>query len=338
MKRMNQDIPEWILSSKEESKLSVEDKQIYIEKLREFCSERKLCTTTPGALTVAPRLKKITEKVAKKVSVLLAGGEIEVVSDGQENIPDGAVIFAMTHQGIMDNFVWMPENPRHCILLHHGDVNKLLILAQLNTGMVLVSKKPENAKSRVNNKLDMISILLKGHCMHYSPEGTWNLSPNKLHLPMSYGFLEVAQKAGVPVIPMVAEYTYDTTMPKERITKAHIRYGRPITVEILDSLKEKLHEYEEAVSTMRWELIEEKGLCQRKDISNLDYINFIKGNLATLELGQASLESERQAMRGANDEFYVFHHINDVPWDAWGELLQTDEVERLKRINRVHGI
>lgn len=105
MKRMNQEIPEWILSSKEESKLSVEEKQNYYKKLRELCINRKLCTTTLGALTVAPKLKKITEKIAKKVSVILAGGEIEVISDGQENIPDGGVIFAMSHQGIMDNFV-----------------------------------------------------------------------------------------------------------------------------------------------------------------------------------------------------------------------------------------
>ena len=89
---------------------------------------------------------------------------------------------------------------------------------------------------------------------------------------------------------------------------------------------------------MRWELIEEKGLYQRKDISNIDYINYMKANLSTLEIGQASLEYERKNMRGANEEFYVFHHINDVPWDAWGNLLQGQEVERLKKLNRVHGI
>lgn len=338
MKRANQEIPDWILSSKEENKLSIEEKEIYHAKLREFCSNRKLCTTTPGAVTIAPKLKGITEKIAKKVSVILAGGEIEVVAEGQENIPDGGVIFAVTHQGIMDNFVWIPKNPRHSILLHQGDVNKLLILAQLNTGLVLVSKKAENANSRINNKLDIIKILLKGHAITWWPEGTWNLSPNKLHLPMSYGFVDVAQKACVPVIPMVIEYTYDTSMPKERITKAHIRYGKPITVSIQDGLVEKLHEYEEAVSTMRWELMEEKGIYHRKDISNLDYINFMKGNFATLELGQVNWKSEVKAMRDANNEFYVFHHINDVSWDAWGQLCQTEEVEKLKWINRMHGI
>lgn len=58
MKRMNRKSPDWILPNIEESKLSVEDEQIYIKKLREFCSVRKLCTTILGALTVASRLKK----------------------------------------------------------------------------------------------------------------------------------------------------------------------------------------------------------------------------------------------------------------------------------------
>ena len=55
-------------------------------------------------------------------------------------------------------------------------------------------------------------------------------------------------------------------------------------------------------------------------------------------MGKIDINVERAGIQGAEQEFYVFHHINDVPWDAWGELLQTEEVEKLKRINRVHGI
>lgn len=321
-----------VLSTKEERMLPEDELVNYYIKLREYVVNRKLKTTTPGALTIAPKLKGVTEIIARKVSRVLAGGNIEVVTEGQENIPEGAVIFASTHQGIMDNFVWMPENPKHCILLHHGDVNKFLILAQLNTGLVLVSKKKENAESRINNKLDMIKILLSGHSIFYCPEGTWNLSPNKLHLSMSYGFLEVAKKAGVPVVPVVIEYTYDTKTEKERITKAHIRYGKPISVQIQNDLSEKLLEYQEAVSTIRWELIQEKGIFLRKEISNIDYINYLKGNLATLQLGHTSIISETKAMRNANDEFYIFHHINAVPFNEKGELLETEEKIRLKKL------
>ena len=153
MKTANRKIPEWFLSHKEEKALSKENKEDYYQRLREYCNERKLCTTTPGALTIAPKLKSITGKIAKMLSNILAGGQIEVTSDGLDNIPEGGVIFASTHQGIMDNMVWMPENPRHCILLHHKINNRFLLLAQYNTGLILVSKMPEDAISRMNNKL-----------------------------------------------------------------------------------------------------------------------------------------------------------------------------------------
>ncbi len=228
--------------------------------------------------------------------------------------------------------------PRHCVILHAKDVNKLLLLAQINTGLVLVSQDKEDVENRKNAKLDMIHILLKGHCIRYFPEGTWNLSPNKLHLPMSFGFLEIAQKAGVPIIPVVTEHTYDTSTDKERITKTHIRYGNPINVEITDDLSVKLAEFEEEISTIRWELIEEKGLYLRNQITNIDYINYLKGNIHNLELGNKDVNKERGRIRGADSDYYKFHHINDVSWDAWGNFCPTEESKRLDNLRRMHGI
>lgn len=327
-----------LLPYHEEKKLSREQLEKYYEELRNALIKRKMKVTTPGALSIAPKLKGITGKIAERVSTVLAGGKMEVVCDGIENIPTGAVLFACTHQGIMDNFVWIPSCPRHCVILHAKDVNKLLLLAQINTGLILVSQDTKDVENRKNAKLDMIHILLKGHAIRYFPEGAWNLSPNKLHLPMSYGFLEIAQKAGAPVIPVVTEHTYDTSKSRERILKTHIRYGKPIYVDITNDLSKKLEEYEAAISTMRWELIEEKGLFLRSQITNIDYINYLKGNMYNFELGNKDVDKERGRIYGANLEFYKFHHINDVPWDAWGELCQTEEVGRLKRINRVHRI
>ena len=132
--------------------MSVEEKQIYYDKLRKFCAERKLCTTTPGALTVAPKLKKVTEKIAKKVSEILAGGEVEIVVDGIENIPEGPIIFASTHQGVMDGFVWIPYCSKHALIFHGKEVNKLLLMAQINTGLILASKNLNNTEQRRNAK------------------------------------------------------------------------------------------------------------------------------------------------------------------------------------------
>ena len=60
--------------------------------------------------------------------------------------------------------------------------------------------------------------------------------------------------------------------------------------------------------------------------------------MQNLELGGIDINIERAGIQGANQEFYKFYHINDVPWDAWGELKGTEEVEKIKKINRIRGV
>lgn len=336
MKKQN--IPKWFLSSEDERKLSREDKQKYIKKLQNYCIERTPVNITIGAMVIGPKLKRFTNYIAKKLCNILEGNEVKIVTDGIQNIPQEPVIFACTHQGVLDNFVWIINCPRHALVVHSVEVSKALLLAQLNTGLILVTKKKENRISRINSKLDMMTTLLKGHSIIIFPETTWNLSPNLLHLPFNYGFLDVAQKTGKTVVPMVIEYTYDTSRPIERVTNVHIQYGETIVVGENDNILDKLEEYKEKISTMRWNLIEEKGIFKRESISNMDYINYVKGNIKNLKMGKIDINIERVGIQGQEQDFYKFQHINDVSWDEWGELRQTDEVERLKQINRRHKI
>ena len=326
------------LTVKEEMQLSESERLKYYENFRKNILNRKLTNTTPGALTVAPKLKKFVNKLDSFVTKVLAGGEIECVTDGLENIPDGPCIFASTHQGLLDNMCWIPSNPKHCIILHTADAKKFLVLAQLCTGLILVDKNNNNEKSRNASKLDVIQTLLKRHSIWCFPEGAWNLSPNKLHLPMRYGILDAAKKAGVPIVPGCIEFTYDTSTEKEKITKMHIRYGKPIYISLTDDLKEKFEEYKESISTMRWDLIAEKGIFKRKDISNKDYINFLKGTFRNLEIKDPNFTAremqdiENRSIYGSNAEFYQFHHINDIPFDENDEFLEPEEIRKLKNL------
>lgn len=317
-----------VLSIKEEQLLTKEELKEYYKSLKEYVLNRQLTNTTKGATTIAPHLKKPTNKIATALTKAMTNKNVEWVVEGQENIPDSTVILAHTHQGILDNFVWIPEVKQHCLLLHGQEVNKLLILVQLNTGLVFVKK--EDKVNNHNAKLDMIKLLLEGHSISYFPEGTWNLSPNKLHLPLSFGLIDVAKKTGVPIIPVAHEYTYDTTKEKETITKIHSKFGKPIYVNIEDNLIDKLHEYEEAISTLKYELIEAKGITKRTNITNYEYINFLKGCYKNLKLGKLDLDKERRNIFTAGDDFYKFHHINDVPYDNEGNLLETKETTKIK--------
>ena len=327
-----------LLSRREEQQLTDKEKSIYYQKVREYIATRKLTNTTPGATIIAPKLKSITGKICEKLCKVLAGGAVEVIVDGTENVPDGPVLFASTHQGILDNFVWIPGCSKHCIIFHGTETNKLLLLAQVNTGLILVSRNIKNSENRINAKLDMMTVLLKQQSIFICPEGTWNLSPNRLHLPINFGFLDVAQKTGVPIIPMVIECTYDSSSEKEKITRVRIRYGTALWVNQQDSLLEKLEEYKESISTIRWELIEEKGLFCRSNISNDEYANYVKGNLHNLALGKIDINRENKGIYGGKQEFYKFYYINNVDTDEEGTLLETAEMRRLKLINRLHGI
>jgi len=304
------------LTLSEEANLSPADLDVYYDKLQTCVLNRKLTNTTRGALSIAPKLKGITNKIAAWLTKVFCRSDVELIVDGYENIPSGAVLFAHTHQGILDNIAWIPGMPRHCLVLHGADVRKSLILAQMNTGLILVSKAEDKEENRKNAKLDMIKVLLKGHSIMYYPEGTWNLSPNKLHLPMRFGFLDIAKKAGVPVVPVVSEFTYDTSEDRERITKVHIRFGKVVMVGRQDNLKDKLVEYQECISTIRWELIEEKGLYQRSTVSYQEYVNYLKGNIRNLKMGKIDLNRERAGIYGFEDDFYRFHPINDLPLDV----------------------
>lgn len=316
-----------VLSLKEEAKLSREELLEYYSKYREYVLNRKLTNTTPLATVVGPVLKGVTTEIAKSVTKLFTNDNVELVCDGYyENVPAGTAIFAHTHIGILDNFVWIPEVDRHCLLLHGQEVNKLLLLCQLNTGLILVKK--EDKVNNNNAKLDMVRLLLEGHSITYFPEGTWNLSPNKLHLPLSFGIIDVAKKAGVPIIPVAHEYTYDTSSDKETIIKVHSKYGKPIYVSEFDSLLSKLEELSTCWSTMKFELMEAKGLFSRDDITNYDYINFLKGSYKNLKLGKLDLDKERRNIFGANDYFYEYHHINDVPFTEDGRLLEAGFEEK----------
>lgn len=325
-----------VLSYREEQMLCEKERLLYFQALRSYVSKRPLTNTTIGARKIAPRLKKYVAKMAVFLTKAFTNKNVDWVCDGTEHIPEGAVIFANTHQGILDNFIWIPEVKKHAILLHSIDTNKLLLLSQYCTGLVLVNKG--DMAHRQAAKLDMIRLLLEGHSIIYFPESAWNLSPNKLHLPLNFGFLDIARKAQIPVVPVVHDFIYDVSKPKENIKKIHSRYGKPLWVKEQDDLLTKLEEYQEIISTIRWELMEEKGLFERSSISKKDYVNYIKGNLKNLKFGNIDINMERKCLFHASDEFYLFHHINDIPFDNLGNLLCTEEVQRIEQLNREHGI
>lgn len=319
-----------ILSTKEEKKLTPLELKRYYRNYRAYVMGRELTNITPGATTIAPKLKKITNKICEKTIRMFTTKDVEMTCSGLENIPNGPVIFAPTHQNLLDSFIWIPQLDRHVIILHHQDVNKLLLFCQLNTGMVLVKK--DDKVNSTNAKLDVINLLLNGHSINWFPEGTYCLSPNKLHLPLKYGIIDVAQKAAVPIIPAAHLYTYKEVNGKNLISKIQSIYGKPIYVTERDDLASKLAEYEESISTLKYTLIEQNGTFKNEDVTVDEYLRNVSEVYKAIELSKVDKEKERRCIFRANEEFYQFFHMNDIPVDENGNFLETDEVRRINDV------
>ena len=347
-----------VLSAKEEKTLTQTQLKEYYRRYREYVLRRKRTNTSPGIDTIAPKLINPTVKIAEKVIPLFASKDVIHEWEGTENIPEGPVIFADTHQGLLDNFIAIPETLRHAPILHGKEVNPLLLGCQLNTGWIGVVKG-----DKINNnnaKLDMVNLLLNGISVRYFPEGTWNLSPNKLHLPMSWGIIDTAKKAGVPIVPVAHEFVYEEINGKLIVTKIYSKYGTPIYVPIEANLSEKLEELSTQFATMKFDLMYKATLnsndsiketimdetevekvdtyFSRSKISNAEYIKWLEKQYKDLKLGKLNWPKEQEYIFSAKDESNAFTYANEPDFNRNGDFLPHPEIRRLDEIEMMYRI
>lgn len=316
-----------ILSYEEEQKLNISEKKKYYTELKEYLKNQKLSLSEIKNFTICEILNKT---IVRKGIDLIKGYELEIRN--KENIPNGPVIYASTHQDYNDHFNAVLSIPDHAIILNTSTVTRLFQFIMGVNGIIYVDR--EKQESRFNSKLRLMKYLSLGKSITVFPEGTYNCSPNKLHLPLHSGIFDMARKMQVPVVPMVQEYIYDTSdiITKDKVKKCIVSFGEPIYVSVEDSIQDKKQELSEIFSTIRYELMEEQGTYSRNEISNQEYINYVLGRIDAWARINVDINDERKTIYGYNDDFYLFHHINDVKFDKEGHLLPTDYVSMLDDI------
>lgn len=315
-----------ILCSQEEKKLNKNELIEYYKELRKYLTNSKPENITKGSLSIC----QLINPAVRQVLYHFCG--YEIIVEGNDKV-DGLVgIYAHTHQSKMDHVNLIASNPNHTIILNSSILSMLYKMVLSINGVIYVDKNDKT--SRNNAKIEMIRLLLQGKSITMFPESAWNCSPNKLHLPLYIGMIDIAKKAKVPIIPVVQEYFYDETKVdgKERVLKVIIHYGEPIYVNENDDLFAKLEEYSESISTIRWNLIERKGLYNRKEVTTESYINFLKGCKRNLKNAGIDIEVEKKGIFGANTDFYLFHHINAIDYDEQNNLLPTQHVRKLIKL------
>lgn len=322
-----------ILSYQEELGLSLDERRIYYYRLKEYLKNIPTSLEHQVYLGICEQLNK---RIVRFVIDKIKGYELEV--EGVENIPNGPVILASTHQDYNDHFNIVLSYPQHAIILNTITVTPFFKFLMGFNGIVYVDR--DNPESQFNSKLKLMEYLAKGKSIVVFPEATYNCSPNKLHLPLHPGVIDMSRKMQVPIVPVVQEYTYDDRLLDgvNRVLKCCVAFGTPIYVDMNEGLKEKKEALSVAFSTMRYDLIMRKGIYKRADIKNQEYVNYVQTRINTWKKINVDINDERRAIYGAADDFYLFFHINDVAFNDNFELLPTEYVRRLQKIsdNNLH--
>ncbi|MGN0431105.1 MAG: lysophospholipid acyltransferase family protein [Lachnospiraceae bacterium] len=314
-----------MLSKEEEGQLSLDEIKMYYADLREFLR----LSNYKDYNEIQMQFREIANKYLWRI-ILRRIRNYDLVVDAYENIPQSPVIYAFHHAGIVDAENVVEALPEHAMLLAGDDLDKISRFLLNLIGTVFVTRL--NKKSREESKIELMKALSKGKSVIVFPEAMWNMSPNKIHLPLTWGILDMARKVGAPVIPVAQEYFYDEKIldGKERIESIHIRFGSPVYISAEDNLNVKLEEFDEKFSTVRWSIWEEKGIFKRKDLSPLLYKNFVACKINSFP--QVDLEHEYQCVYNGTSEFYKFHHLNIVPCDENGQMLPTKHVKHFEKI------
>lgn len=328
-----------ILTYEEEKSLSLEEKRNYYIALKEYLRNKP----DNG---LAYQIREMLNKTLVRQIIEIGKGynpsksiwenikdfhNYELIITGTENIPHGPVIYVPTHQAFHDHFNVVLGIPNHATILNTDDVTFLFKLLMFVNKIQYVDRNSK--KSRFDSKINLMQDLAKGRSIVVFAEATYNCTPSRMHLPLHLGAVDMARKMQTPIVPSVLEYDYNETIPGE-IRGCHLHFGTPIYVTYENDLQEKLAELSEAMATIRWELIEEKGMFSRDDITTKEYINSVMARIDGWSKINVNIHAEKKAIKGFGSERYVFEHINEVPWDYFGEFLETEEVRKLKRINQ----
>ena len=170
-------------------------------------------------------------------------------------------------------------------------------------GVVWTNRFKEPSKHTELSPFDhMLKLLNEGESIKTFPERTWNLSENSLVYPFKWGNVKMAQCSGRPIIPIVMEYDY-----KNNICNYSI--GEPIHVKKTDDLEETNNKLRDALATMRYKIIETKGIYDR-ETAKKEFDEYKKQVLEEFPFDEEMEKTTIYRRYATNEE--VFAHLNNI--------------------------
>lgn len=172
--------------------------------------------------------------------IRLAG--VKVTAIGEENIPaDSAVLYVGNHRSFFDIVLTYVRVPRPTGYIAKKEMEKVPLLSTWMKNLHCLFLDRDNIKEGLKTILEGVEKAKSGISICIFPEGTRNRVADTF-LPFHEGSFKIAEKAGIPVIPMTinnSSAVFEDHFPKIKKTKVVIEYGKPIYISELPKEEKK---------------------------------------------------------------------------------------------------
>lgn len=172
---------------------------------------------------------------AFRVVLFIAGTKIIVKN--KENVPlDTAVLYAGNHRSFFDILITYIQVPRPTGYISKIEVEKVPLLRWWMRHLYCLFLDRNDIKQGLKTVLTGVEQAKAGISMTIFPEGTRNKEEGTL-LPFKEGSFKIAEKAGIPIIPMTivnSSAIFEDQFPAIKAQTVIVEYGTPIYTKELD--------------------------------------------------------------------------------------------------------
>ena len=179
---------------------------------------------------------------AFRVCLWFCGVSLTVI--GEENVPkDTAVLYVGNHRSYFDILLTYTRVPRPTGYIAKKEMLRYPLLRDWMRNIHCLFLDRDNIKEGLKTILKGVEEVKSGVSMCIFPEGTRN-KVNDTFLPFREGSFKIAEKGGVPVVPMTIVNSagiFEDHLPLIRRATVIIEFGEPLYINELDKgLKKSL--------------------------------------------------------------------------------------------------
>jgi len=165
-----------------------------------------------GEGQIGHRIRKVAHPLLlEALNIYHMAKKIRIKTNGSVQKANRPIIFAASHIGLYDAEVVLQAIRKHVYMLSADEE----IMYRTFDGWLfdangVICVDPEDKADRKIAIETAVKYLARGRSLLWYPEGTWNLSPNYVILPIHYGIIEAAVRTNAVIIPIGIEQ-YDRT-------------------------------------------------------------------------------------------------------------------------------